>query len=295
MKFLEWDWEHLLIYTKHEVTVDEIHQWAVVHETCDPENGDDPFLQHVAKAIRRIYGEEKFREMAEGMSSIPAPADGVEANFQTERLMKMFRAGLPNPDKEGNKPEHLKNFRSETAEIIAREALSVVFGFATPPALHATKGNRNQPALGFDGWSLVANAEEQVSLVLIQVKATDDERRPPGEAAKLIKECAAAASDREKLNDYLCACVIRCEGTPLGQTLMKMMLELESTERIERTIVSPVIIRGRISAEIEDMRSLRDAGTDTYLHAKAFGMSLSIGTELTSFGRLAMMKARSDG
>lgn len=76
---------------------------------------------------------------------------------------------------------------------------------------------------------------------------------------------------------------------------MKMMLELESTERIERTIVSPVIIRGRTSADIEDLRSLRDAGTDTYLHARAFGMSLSIGTELTSFGRLAMMKARSDG
>ena len=76
---------------------------------------------------------------------------------------------------------------------------------------------------------------------------------------------------------------------------MKMMLELESTERIERTIVSPVIIRGRTSADIEDLRSLRSAGSDTYFHAKAFGMSLSIGTELTSFGRVAMMKARSDG
>ncbi|NNH83560.1 hypothetical protein HLH89_21360 [Rhizobium laguerreae] len=284
-----------MIYSNHEVTTDDIHQWAVVHETCDPAKDDDPFLQHVAGAIRRLYGEERFREMADAMPPIPSPADGVETNFPTDRLMKMFRAGLPNPDKEGNKPEHLKNFRSETAEIIAREALSAVFGFATPPALHATKGNRNQPALGFDGWSLATNSEEEVSLVLIQVKGTDDERRPPGEAAKLVKECALAASDVEKLNDYLCACVTRCDGTSLWPTLISMMLELETTQRIERTIVSPVIIRGRTSASIDDLRSLRAAGAATYRHAKVFGLSLSIGAELTDFSRLAMKKARNDG
>lgn len=49
--------------------------------------------------------------MAEALPPIPAPADGVDANFHTERLIKMFRAGLPDPDKEGNKPEHLKNFQ----------------------------------------------------------------------------------------------------------------------------------------------------------------------------------------
>lgn len=35
--------------------------------------------------------------MAEAMPPIPSPADGVETNFPTDRLMKMFRARLPNP------------------------------------------------------------------------------------------------------------------------------------------------------------------------------------------------------
>lgn len=231
--------------------------------------------------------------MVEGgeFMTVPAPADGVEISFATGHLIRALRSSLPNPDEEGKKPAQLTNYRSETAEIIARAALSAVYGFAVPPALHATKGNRNQPILGFDGWSVMNMKDGELALVLLQVKATDDTSRPPGEAAKLIVECGRAVTDTGKLKGFLMACVLRCRGTPFQSPLLRMVVGLETTGKISKMVVSPVIIRGKVAADLEDLRSLRDA-TTAYIHAKAHGMTLSIGAELTAFGRAAMTRAR---
>jgi hypothetical protein len=86
---------------------------------------------------------------------VPEPSESVKGAFQLDNLIKALRSSLPNPDREGAKPEQLTNYRSETSEILARAALERVYNTATPPALHATKGNRNQPILGFDGWSVM--------------------------------------------------------------------------------------------------------------------------------------------
>jgi hypothetical protein len=265
----------------------------VVWETCNPSDAGDGFLLHTVKAIRTAYGEDELREMAEDaqLLNVPDPAEGVEGTFPTEHLIRALRSSLPNPDLEGKKPAQLTNYRSETSEIIAREALSSVYKFATPPTLHATKGNRNQPILGFDGWSVMSLENGELALVLLQVKATDDKARPPGEAAKLIVECGQAATNVEKLKGFLMACTLRCKGSPFALPLMSMVAELETTNRIANTVVSPVIIRGTVTADLGDLETLRNA-KGSYLHAKARGMSLSIGADLNDFGRAAMKRAR---
>jgi len=280
-------------YSNNVITTDpEDHQWAVVLEACDIDALDDGMLRHAVDAIRAAYGEQEILDLAENqpLLEVPDPAEGI-GGFDTEHLMRAFRSSLPDPAAEGDKPPHLTNYRSETTEIIAREALSVVFDMATPPALHATKGNRNQPILGFDGWSVMNRSSGELALVLIQVKGTDDANRPPSQAEKLIVECGEVTAKIEKLKGFLVACALRCKGTPFHADLIRMLVELEKTAKVANLVVAPVIIRGLVTADIEDLKSLR-AATGTFAHAKARGMSLSIGADLNAFGRKAMDTAR---
>ncbi|MES0881807.1 hypothetical protein [Roseibium sp. SCP14] len=284
-----------MFYSNHTLTRDfGDHHWAVVKEICNLKNADDAFILHAVDVIRQAYGEEEVRRIAEGASlTVPEPAEGIGESFDLSAVMSAFRKALPDPEAEGNKPSQLTNYRSETAELIARAALARVYGFELPPALHATKGNRAQPILGLDGWTVIRTNPEGLSLALIQVKATDDNRRPPGEAAKLVSECGKAVTDKAKLSSYLMACTVRCRGTEYAAMILGMVQELEKNGQIKNLILSPVIIRGEVEADLEDLRSLRDA-TVSYLHAKARGMTLSLGAELTALGRTAMAKARAD-
>lgn len=280
-------------YSKHVIsTDDDDHLWAVVLESCDLDVEGDGMLRHAVAAIRAAYGEQEILDLAENepFLTVPDPAEGI-GGFQTDHLLNAFRSSLPDPSAEGKKPAHLTNYRSETTEIIAREGLSAVFDMATPPALHATKGNRNQPILGFDGWSVMNQSNGELALVLIQVKGTDDSDRPPSQAANLIVECGKVTAEVGKLKGFLVACALRCKGTEYCTPLLNMLVELERTEKVANLMVAPVIIRGLVTADLEDLKSLREA-TGTFGHAKARGMSLSIGVDLNEFGRKVMDAAR---
>lgn len=280
-------------FSNRVVTTDaDDHLWAVVLESCDLNVIDDGMLRHAVDAIRAAYGEQEIRDLAENepLLTVPDPAEGI-GGFETDHLVNAFRSSLPDPAAEGGKPAHLTNYRSETTEIIAREALSVVFDMATPPALHATKGNRNQPILGYDGWSVMNQSNGELALVLIQVKGTDDSGRPPSQAEKLIVECGKITTEVSKLKGFLVACALRCKGTEFCAPLLNMLVELEKHEKIANLMVAPVIIRGQVTADLEDLKSLRQA-TSMFGHAKARGMSLSIGVDLNDFGRRAMEAAR---
>lgn len=281
-------------YLNSVVTLDpDDHQWAVVLESCDLAALDDGMLKHAVDAIRSAYGEQEIRALAENapLIDIPDAADGVLTAFDTEHLINAFRASLPDPSEEAGKPAHLTNYRSETTELVAREAMSAVFGMATPPALHATKGNRNQPILGFDGWSVMNQSNGELALVLMQVKATDDAKRPPAPAANLIVECGEVSKRIGKLKGFLTACVVRCHGSPFQDGVARMLVELQRTDGIKNLVVAPVIIRGLVPADLEDLKSLR-AATSGFGGALTRGMCLSLGADLTEFGRAAMDRAR---
>ncbi|MAP67952.1 MAG: hypothetical protein CL952_00305 [Erythrobacteraceae bacterium] len=298
------DWLHVMCkcpfvgdpetrYSNYVITTDDDdHLWAVVVESCNLDVDHDGMLRHAVDAIRAAYGEQEIRDLVENepLLNMPDPAEGI-SGFETGHLINAFRSSLPDPVAEGQKPVHLTNYRSETTEIIAREGLSAVFGMATPPALHATKGNRNQPILGFDGWSVMNESSGELALVLIQVKGTDDKDRPPSQAAKLIVECGKVTTEIGKLKGFLVACALRCKGTEFCTPLLNMLVELEKTEMVTNLKVAPVIIRGLMTADLEDLKSLREA-TSTFGHAKTRGMSLSIGADLNDFGRMAMNAAR---
>lgn len=286
-----------MIYSQHALTNDDGgHIWAVVKETCNVSDVADAMLLHAAEVIRLAYGEDEIRQIAEGapLIRLPEPADELSQSFDLSLLLSAFRSSLPDPEQEGKKPAQLTNYRSETTELIARAALNAVFGFAVPPALHATKGNRNQPILGFDGWTVMKMPDGGLALVLMQVKGTDDTRRPPPEVARLLAECGRAISDYQKLKGFLCACIVRCKGTEYAMPLAIMVAELEKTDKIANTVLAPVVIRGKVEADLEDLEPLRSS-THSYLHAKARGMTLSIGADLTEFGRAAMARARQNG
>lgn len=282
-----------LYFSKNALTTDGDHIWAVVQENCDLTDDRDRLLLHAVTTIREAYGEQEIRAMAEDgpLVEIPEPAEGVANTFPMDLLLNAFRSSLPDPASEGGKPAQLTNFRSETAELLARAALSSVYGFATPPTLHATKGNRNQPILGFDGWTVMQMTDGDLALVLIQVKGTEDAERPPGVAAELVAECGRAVTDPGKLKGFLVACMMRCKYTPFQNPLMNMLIELEATDRIVNTVLAPVIVRGSHESHIDDLETLRGA-TTSFLHAKARGMTLSLGAELAAFGRAAMTRAR---
>ncbi len=282
-----------LFYTRNALTNDGDHVWAVVQETCDLSDSADRLLMHAVAVIREAYGEDEIRGMVADapLVEIPDPADGVAETFDLDLLLRAFRSGLPDPAGEGAKPGHLTNYRSETTELLARAALATVYGFETPPTLHATKGNRNQPILGFDGWTVMKAANNELALVLLQVKGTEDGSRPPSVAADLVTECGRAVSDFGKLKAFLSACLIRCKGTVYQTPLLKMLVELERDDKIANTVLAPVIVRGSLDSHIDDLSSLRGA-TLSFLHAKARGMTLSLGAELTAFGRAAMTRAR---
>jgi len=112
------------------------HSWAVVIEQCNLSDPADALVAFTARAIRNAYGEPELRALGEEAASlviVPEPADSVTAKFGVvNNILAAFRSSLPNPDKEGKKPKHLTNYRSETAEIIAREALGEVFNLVTP-------------------------------------------------------------------------------------------------------------------------------------------------------------------
>lgn len=283
-----------LRYSNHVLTTDAgDHLWAVVQEKCDLSDPDDGFLLNTVTAIRLAYGEQELRDIAEnsGLVTPPAPADGVAGSFRLDDLLSAFRASLPDPAGEGAKPAHLTNYRSETAELVARAALAVVYKMATPPTLHATKGNRNQPILGFDGWSIMRLDDGRSALVLIQVKGSEDSKRPPGVAGQLVTECGQAMVANAKLSGFLFACLLRCRGTEFEIPLLEMTIELHTKGMIASTFLAPIVVRGALEAHLDDLSSLR-AATGSFLHAKARGMTLSIGADLTNFGLTAMNRAR---
>src|SRR5262249_36570053 len=110
-------------FTVLQLSHDGDHAWAVLIAACDLKTADDPFVTSVVQAVRDAYGESQLRESI-------SPDSAVAARFNLTKIVTAFRSGLPNPAAEGAKPEQLTNSRSETVEVIGREALRVAHDVA---------------------------------------------------------------------------------------------------------------------------------------------------------------------
>jgi hypothetical protein len=274
-----------MTYLVREIDGDDEHQWAVVQCACDLSNdSDDLVIQTVAK-VREAYGENEI------IAATISPDPSVERRFNLTAITKAFRRGLPDPEVEENKKPHLTNYRSETTEILAREALFQAYAIEFPTHPQRGKTNVNQPILGFDGWGILGSEATGYALVLVQVKGTEDRNCPPREASTLALECQAIPQEIDKICHAVSLLVMNISPSPLRNALLQM-LESLSEDVLPGLFVAPVIIRGiGASANIEDLRPIRDV-RHLFSPAISRGVTVALGVPLTDFGQTVMSRAR---
>lgn len=260
------------------------HFWAVMTAKVDIATKDNIFAELV-QCVRDVYGEQRLTDIALKLTN---PEQGVA--FDLDAITRAIRKGQPNPEAEGNKPVQLTNFRSEAAEIVARHALGKSHNIFFPVAAQMVKGNANQPVLGFDGWGLLQDDNGNYSLVLVQVKGSDENERPPSVSEALIAECKTASLNLNALGRALTsmATLLQC---PSLQIIVFRMLETIGNDQMIPLIVAPVIIRGGVSAHIDDLKALIDSALE-FNPAFSRGVSASIGISLSQFGKVLFEEAR---
>jgi hypothetical protein len=272
------------MFNINSTNIGQNYSWTVIHCSCDLDNEQDQLISNCVTAVRQAYGEN-FVKMA---ALNPDPY--VAKTFNLENILKAFKLGLPNPIEEGNKPEQLKNYRSESLEVLARLALSFAHQIEFPVHPQIGKTNPNQPILGFDGWGIKGSEKEGYTFVLVQVKGTDDPDRPPKEANVLAGECIAIPQQRDAICRALSVLTVIFRGLPEASIFLSMMDNIGDGKSIKLGI-APAVIRGHIIAENADLDSIR-AACDKILPIKGYGIALSIGVKLNQFGEKVMSLAR---
>jgi len=263
------------------------HAWVLAVATCDLSKTDDPLIAATVSLVRKSYGEEKLLEKANAVMS----AEIAEGSFQLNHLLAAIREGLPDPRAEGEKPVALTNYRSQSAEMVARIALAAAYRFVYPAAPQEGATNPNQPILGFDGWAVADGTRGSNVFVLIQVKGTEGAKSPPGEADVLAKECKRIPKEPTKISRAL-SLLLRFmkDDDPVCPSVLRMLEALGRGE-LPPMHVAPVIVRGSSQAHMDDLEPIRQASPD-FAPATARGAVVSIGVSLNDFGKIVMEKAR---
>lgn len=266
-----------------EIHEDPPHQWAVVTCKCELNNEYDPLLQFTVTAVREAYGEHELVP--------PSPDPSVAATFNLDAIMNAFRMGLPNPEVEANKNPSLSTYRSETCELVARDALSAVYDIRFPTAPQRGKTNANQPILGFDGWGFWKTGTTDHTLVLIQVKGTDEDRCPPTIARALAEECRRLPNQESEICRALTVLAQLLRNTDFFTVVLRM-LEKMGSGNLPRMVVAPVIVRGTTPPHVDDLKPIRDVFVDLTPNLGK-GIAMSISVDLNEFGKVVMDRARS--
>ncbi|MCA9250439.1 MAG: hypothetical protein KDA54_04845 [Phycisphaerales bacterium] len=253
---------------------------------CQLEKTDDALIAHTVEMVRRSYGEDEI--LADALDVMQA--DLAAGNFQTEHLVAAIRQGLPDPSAEGNKPPQLTTYRSQTAELVAKAALSAAYPVEYPAAPQEGAPNPNQPILGFDGWGICRYGGDYFTLVLIQVKGTDDGTSPPAIAEELANECRRVPRDTSVICRALCVLARLLRGGDL-QPVVFRMLETLGRGELPSMHVAPAIVRGTVPCQIGDLQPCRDAVAE-FAPATARGIAVGIGVSLSEFGETVMTRAR---
>jgi hypothetical protein len=274
-----------------ESEIDGAHCWAVATCACDLGDDQDPLIQTTVQLVREAYGEDELLAAAD--TDFLAKIDPTVAEtFDLDAIKAGFRLGLPDPDQEnktGKKP-WLRNYRSESTEMVARGVLKKAHGVDFPSHPQRGKVNSNQPFLGFDGWGLLITPGSDPRLVLVQVKATDDTSCPPAEAKKLAAECKEVPRDTGKLSRAIAVLAVNLKGTREGVVLLKMLEDL-GKGNLPSMAVAPVVIRGVTTGVMADIEPVREI-VDEFTPACARGVVVSINAPLTDFGERVMTLAR---
>jgi hypothetical protein len=253
-----------------------MHIWHSVRLECTIEE-DDPLVEETTTYLRNAYGEDSITGEA---------ASSVEEQFDMKRIQEALRKGYPNSEEEGDKPDHLKNFRSETAELLAKKLLEEIVGVQFPVHAQATKGNPNQPVLGFDGAGFI-QIDSEYFLALMEVKGTEDS--PSSVADTLASECLDVPESEGKLSSALSMLATRLEGTEFHPITLRLLEKLGGGG-IEM-VLAPVVVKGTSEPSIDDLDPIVEVIDGIEPH-KARGMSVALGVSLSEFAEFVTAQAR---
>lgn len=270
-----------------EIKEDGEHRWAVGFYQCDLTDENDILICETIDTLRKSYGEEMLLNLVE---ALPVAELEDEGDFQLSHLIVAIRQGMPDPTLEGKKPPALANYRSETLEMVAKNALATIFSFQYPVAAQLTKANANQPILGYDGWGIHEDESGVFTLVLLQVKGTTDVQVPSKQAKDLALECKRLPGETSKLLRALTSIVFLLPSDITQKAVVKMLYEM-GKGNFPKIFICPVLIRGTSMVSLEDLSPILEV-TNDFSPALGRGLSLSIGVDLTEFGRTVTTRAR---
>jgi|GEM_PF-1976202 len=276
-------------YTIQQIEGDGEHRWAVISCSCNLLAANDLLILETVAFVRSSYGEDAVVQVAQDIM-----ADEIAGGtFSLDHLITAARMGMPDPGAEGDKPPQLTNYRSQAAEMVAKGALARAYSIQYPVAAQETTGNANQPILGFDGWGICEGSNGQYTLVLIQVKATDQKRQPLREALNLVEECKRVPKNPSAIVRALMSMqrLLQSQDNEKLNRAVLRMLESLGKAQLPDMYISPAIIRGTTTSSIDDLQPIRRAAAD-YAPAITRGVSVSIGVDLADFGRIVMQQAR---
>lgn len=265
---------------------DSPHEWVLVHAACSLDDDEDLLLKDTVAHLRDSYGETALLDDINRLCS----DESIPLTFDRDLVVRAIRSSLPDPDQEGNKPPALTNYRAEPAELVARRSIQVAYGVSFPTAPQQGKHNANQPVLGFDGWGVLTSDSGNDELVLIQVKATDQDRSPPSTASDLAKECCRVPTEPAQIARTVLIMAQNLSGTDWQPKLIRM-LELIGNGQLPPMRVAPVIVRGKVTANLTDLNPCRDAAKK-FNPATALASTTQIGVDLAEFGRRVAVMAR---
>ncbi|MFI7309008.1 Hachiman antiphage defense system protein HamA [Streptomyces hygroscopicus] len=104
----------------------------------------------------------------------------------------------------GDRGKHFDVQRSEFGEILAAEALKQIFGTAIPASRIRHKEIPDQQTRGADVIGLENERQKVVTLVLGEVKGSQDRKAPPGVVSGMEKKLLELVGSRRALLQELC-------------------------------------------------------------------------------------------
>ncbi|MFJ5033257.1 Hachiman antiphage defense system protein HamA [Streptomyces sp. NPDC088560] len=194
--------QNLLFEVVSDVTVDN-HRY--VHVTPkDPVT----FAASIAPLITDRYFDEAASQAAllrsaselglfSGDSFVLSDED-IAAAITEER-----DAMLPESWK-GGRPKHLDVQRSEFGEIVAAEVLKQIFDTQIPASRIKHKEIPDQQTRGADVMGLEDLEQPKPTLIIGEVKGSQDSKSPPGVVAGMVEKLGSLVTDRRALLQELC-------------------------------------------------------------------------------------------
>lgn len=166
------------------------------------------FATELAPLIRTHYFDEeaaraRLLRSARELALFSGESFEIDQKDVDAALTEELNALVPQKEN-GNRSEHLSVQRSEFGEIVATEVLKQIFGTTIPASRIKHKEIPDQQTRGADVIGLEDIAETAPSLILGEVKASQQQKSPPAVVAGMITKLGDLLRNRRTLLQELC-------------------------------------------------------------------------------------------